>query len=69
MIKPGRLGIAVAGVLKDLNRGAERAVQKQFASPIEQVALAGVDVRGGFVFIGRLDELSVFFLYLAQQIV
>ena len=44
-------------------------MEKKFASPVEQVALAGVGMCGDFVFVGRDHELSIFFFDLAQQIV
>ena len=55
-------------MLKYFDRRSQCAVQKQLAAPVEQVALARVRVRGGFVFICRLNEVPVFFLYLTQQV-
>ena len=44
-------------------------MEQQFAAPVKQVAFARLQVRGGFVFVGCFDKLSVFFFYFSQQVV
>ena len=63
------VGIALGGLLEDLDGGFERAVDEEFAGPVEEVAFAGIDVRGGFVFVGGGYELTVFFFDLAEEVV
>src|SRR5258708_33705186 len=44
-------------------------MKKQFACPIQQVALAGIPLRGSLKFVGRSHEVPVFFFDLTQQVV
>ena len=44
-------------------------MEKQFASPIEEVVLAGVQVSRGLKLVGRRDVLFVFLFDLAEQVV
>ena len=44
-------------------------MEKQLASPIEEVVVAGVQVSGGLELVDCRDELSVFLFYLAEQVV
>ncbi len=44
-------------------------MEKELACPIKQVAFAGIHMRGGLVFISRLDELLVLFIHFSQQVV
>jgi hypothetical protein len=59
----------LGGVLEHFNGGPERAVNQEFAPPVEEVGFARIHVGSDFVFIGRLDEFSVLLLNLAQQVV
>src|SRR5439155_3362025 len=63
-----RSGIAFASLLEDLDRGSDRAMEKEFTSPVKEVALGGIHVGGDFVFICRRHELPVFFFHFAKQI-
>ena len=56
-------------MLKDFDGGSERAVEKELTSPVEQVALAGIHVRGDFVFICGRHEFAVFLFHFSQQVV
>ncbi len=49
--------------------GRERAVDEEFAGPVEKIAFAGIHVRGDFEFVGGGDEIAVFFFDLGEQIV
>jgi hypothetical protein len=42
------------------------SVDEEFASPIEQIVLTGIQMSSGLIFVGRGEKLSIFFLYLAQ---
>ena len=43
-------------------------MEKHFASPIKNVVLAGIEVGGRFIVIGRFDEFPVFLIDLAEQV-
>ena len=43
-------------------------MQQQFASPVEQIVLAGFHMRSGFVILGRSDEFSSFLLNLTRRL-
>ena len=44
-------------------------MEKEFAAPVKEIALAGIHVGGGFVFIFSNNELAVFFFQFAQEVV
>ena len=43
-------------------------MQKHFASPVEEVVLAGIEVRGGLVIVGRLHILAVLLIDLPEEV-
>ena len=61
MARRDGLRIALGGVAENFDGGLERAVDKELAGPVEEVAFAGVHVRGDFEFVGGDDEVAVFF--------
>src|SRR5215469_5223660 len=48
----GRAGIALDGLLEDLDGRLESAMKEELAAPIEEIAFAGIHVGGGFEFVG-----------------
>ena len=44
-------------------------MEKHLASPVEQVVLAGIEMSGGFIVIGRFHVFAVLLVDLAEQVV
>ena len=44
-------------------------MQKEFASPVEQVLFAGIEMSGSFKLVCRLQKLAVLLVDLAEKIV
>ena len=65
---PRRFRIPLRTLPEHFDRRFQRPVQKQFARPIEQIALARLHVRRGFKFIRRADEVPFFLLDLAKEV-
>ena len=64
-----RIWITLDGILENFDGRPERAMDQQFAAPIEQVALARIGVRGKFVLVGGFDEFPVLLFHRAKQVV
>ena len=55
--------------MENVDGGVKRAVQEEFASPVEEIALAGIGVGGGLEFVGCGDKIPVPFLDFAEKVV
>src|SRR5437667_12541590 len=64
-----RSGIARGGLLENLDSRAKSAMEKEFAAPVKEIALAGIHVGGGFVFIFGGNKIRVFFFHFAKEVV
>ena len=58
----GGLRIALGGLAENFDGRLERAMNQEFAGPVEEIALTGVHVRGDFEVVGSGDEVAVFLL-------
>ena len=58
-----RIGIALGRFLKNSYGRVQRTMQKQLATPVEEIGFAGIEVRGEFVFVGGGDKFAIFFFH------
>ena len=65
----GRIRIAFRTLAKNLDCRFQCPVKKKLAAPIEDIAFAGIHVRGSLEFIGRRHEVAFLFFHLPQKIV
>ena len=67
-MEPRRLRVARDGRGEHLCCGLERAKLHEVVSPVEQVILGRVHVRGALILLGRRDEIARTLFDVAEQV-